>query len=923
MTSRKIIGAALLAAAASSAWGYQVRTTFQSNGLLEGDGFQTVTVEVEREVSDDPSLCIVDVPVTAQGFSQPPPDAATPGVDFQTTSTTLTFSVDVADTVVSQTFNVPVIDDSLQENTESFTAVIGTPAPVDCAASPAFNIDTTENFFPILDDDGNSIPFSFANEPYQVAENGGSATVTLHRIGGTAGPLVVYYQAVDGTAVDGTDYTGVNGSVTWADGDGADKTFTVPILDDTAVEGNESVLIRAGTDSDFVAFVQTTLNIVDDDGGGPQFAFANAPYQIAENGGSAAVTVSRQGGTAGALTVFYRTTDGTAAAGSDYQAVTGNVTWADGDGADKTFTVPIVDDAVTEPDETVLLDASTDAGFASSIQATLTITNDDVTTTGFSVASASTTEADGQVVLTLVRAGDTAGVVTVDYATADGTAVAGQDYVAAAGTVTWADGDGADKTVSVQILPDTNQEQAEDFVVKLSNITGSAQLGSNSSITVTIDASGTREIAGIANLSPNQAALAGWFDQTCPRLNDLPSPSSEQQELSTVCNLLTSPDTDDDTVRRALDAINPEELLVSTFDALRLTALQHGNISQRLNALRNGATGLSLVDLNLDIGGQQIAGRALQEMFDKLVGGGASGDDDAWGRWGGFVNGRISSGDQKRSDHEAGFDFDLYSVTTGVDYRLQQNFIVGVSASFGSVNTDFTGGGGGLDIDNWDTAGYLTYYKEDSFYLDALVTYGGNDYDSRRTVSLVTPTGNVDRVGRGKTDGKQYSLGFGTGWDLNHGGFTFGPHFGGYYFNVKVDGFSETGAGGLDVHVNDQSSTSMTLNGGGHFSYAWLTDWGVLVPNARVDWVHEFENNRETLAFNFVNDPFAGDPNNPSPTITLQSNRPDPNYLIWSVGVSAQFIYGLSGFVDYQAYSGYGGINMSEWSFGGRWEKTF
>lgn len=806
------MGAVLLTAAASSAWGYQVRTTFQPNALKEGDGFQTVTVEVQREQNDDPAACLMDVTVSARGFTQPPADAATPNVDFTPTTTTLSFTVGSADTVVSQTFNVPVIDDTLQEPTEYFTAVADSATPTDCAPSAVITLDTFENFFPIVDDDGSSVQFSFANAPYQVAENGGSATVTLHREGSTTGPLTVAYQTADGTALAGADYQPVNGSVTWADGDGADKTFTVPIIDDTAKEGDETVLIRASTDSDFVTFSQADLTIID---------------------------------------------------------------------------------------------------------------NEVTTTTGFSVTTASATEDDGQVVLTLVRGGDTAGAVSVDYATADGTAVAGQDYVASAGTVTWADGDGADKTVAIQIIQDTTQEPAEDFVVNLSNVTGFARL-SNNAITITIDASdNTREIAGIANLSPNQFVLARWFDQTCPRLRTLQSPTADQQDLTAVCDLLTAAGTDDATVKKALDAVNPEELLVSTFNALRLTALQHGNLSQRLNALRNGATGLSLENLNVQVGDQQIAGRALQEIFDKLVGGGASADEPVWGRWGGFVNGRISAGKQHRSDYEAGFDFDLYSVTTGVDYRVRPNFIIGLSVGMGSVSADFTGESGGLKIDNWDTAAYLTYYRKDTFYLDALATYGGNDYDSRRPVSFSAPGGSVDRVGRGKTDGTQYSFGFGTGWDFHHAGLTFGPHVGGYYFNVDVDGFAETGAGGLDIRVNDQSTTSVTLNGGGQISYAWLTGFGVLVPNAKLDWVHEFQNNRETLAFSFVNDPYAGDPNNPSPAITLKSNRPNPNYLVWSAGLSAQFIYGLSGFVNYQAYTGYGDISMAEWSFGARWEKTF
>jgi hypothetical protein len=106
-------------------------------------------------------------------------------------------------------------------------------------------------------------------------------------------------------------------------------------------------------------------------------------------------------------------------------------------------------------------------------------------------------------------------------------------------------------------------------------------------------------------------------------------------------------------------------------------------------------------------------------------------------------------------------------------------------------------------------------------------------------------------------------------------------------------------------------------------SYAVLTDWGVLVPNARFDWVREFEDGNESLSYAFVNDPYADDPDDPSPTITLRSDRPDSSYFILSAGVSVQFIYGLSGFVNYQTYTGYSDFTIDEWNLGVRWEKTF
>ena len=152
---------------------------------------------------------------------------------------------------------------------------------------------------------------------------------------------------------------------------------------------------------------------------------------------------------------------------------------------------------------------------------------------------------------------------------------------------------------------------------------------------------------------------------------------------------------------------------------------------------------------------------------------------------------------------------------------------------------------------------------------------------------------------------------------------TYGPHFGGYYFNVGADAFTERGSSGLELRVDEQRSESLTANLGGHISYAINTDWGVLVPNARYDWVHEFKDNRETLSFSFLHDPFTNDPNSPSPGIKIETDRPDSNYFIWSVGVHVQLIYGISGFVDYKSFTGYDNVTLNEVTGGVRWERTW
>jgi len=103
--------------------------------------------------------------------------------------------------------------------------------------------------------------------------------------------------------------------------------------------------------------------------------FGASGTTVNENGGQATITVTRTGGSSGAVSVNYATSNGSATAGSDYTARSGMLSWSAGETAAKTFTVPVTDDAAVEPNETVTLTLSSPTGGASlGIPSTATLT---------------------------------------------------------------------------------------------------------------------------------------------------------------------------------------------------------------------------------------------------------------------------------------------------------------------------------------------------------------------------------------------------------------------------------------------------------------------------------------------------------------------------------------------------------------------
>jgi hypothetical protein len=118
--------------------------------------------------------------------------------------------------------------------------------------------------------------------------------------------------------------------------------------------------------------------------------FNTNAFTVAENGATATISVTRAGGTTGAVSVQYATANNTATAGTDYTSASGTLNWADGDSNPKTFTVAITDDNAVEGPETVNLALSFATGGAtlgSPATAVLTINDNDIAAPGITLSA--------------------------------------------------------------------------------------------------------------------------------------------------------------------------------------------------------------------------------------------------------------------------------------------------------------------------------------------------------------------------------------------------------------------------------------------------------------------------------------------------------------------------------------------------------
>jgi uncharacterized protein len=246
--------------------------------------------------------------------------------------------------------------------------------------------------------------------------------------------------------------------------------------------------------------------------GGGTLSIDNAAVYEGDAGNTPiSFTVTRAGGSTGVATADYTISFGSGnfdAGVDDFavgQLLTGSVSFADGE-TTQTIVLNIDGDVGPEGDEdfTVTLSNASGAALADAA-ATGTIVNDDGPPPLVTVGDVSVTELDSGTSLmtfTVTRTGGTH-AFSVDYDTADGTATAGQDYVATSGTLDFAV-DEMSQTVSVTINGDTDPELSETLQLVLSNATSPALIGDDTGIGTILadDVVFIHQIQGTSYFSP-------------------------------------------------------------------------------------------------------------------------------------------------------------------------------------------------------------------------------------------------------------------------------------------------------------------------------------------------------------------------------------------------------------------------------------
>ncbi|MFK7958110.1 MAG: autotransporter outer membrane beta-barrel domain-containing protein [Lysobacterales bacterium] len=293
-----------------------------------------------------------------------------------------------------------------------------------------------------------------------------------------------------------------------------------------------------------------------------------------------------------------------------------------------------------------------------------------------------------------------------------------------------------------------------------------------------------------------------------------------------------------------------------------------------------------------------------------------------FGAWSILANARLGNRDRDASDFENGFSEDVRAFDLGLDYRINDQWVIGAVATFENADADFDGQAGELDADSQALTTLVSGTFGNGWWAQGYLGYRALEYDATRNISyqLVvnadTPQEaefNVADLATGSTDGDQLIAGIGFGKTLAQGAWSLTPQLALDVVDTDIDAYAELSGNGLAQRFSSQSVRSLSVSGGMQVARSISMNFGVLQPFGRLTWQHEFDNDARELTSSFVSDT-AGT------TISYATQSPDRNFGELAIGVTMVLADGKSAYIGYRHLLSHTFLDDGQLQIGGRFE---
>ncbi|MGH9380031.1 MAG: autotransporter outer membrane beta-barrel domain-containing protein [Thermoanaerobaculia bacterium] len=398
-------------------------------------------------------------------------------------------------------------------------------------------------------------------------------------------------------------------------------------------------------------------------------------------------------------------------------------------------------------------------------------------------------------------------------------------------------------------------------------------------------------IAVLANVVGAQAqepsSVEGVLDSIC---------SSPPEEFVAFCAFFSGlEDSDRDEV---VEQITPRENVTQGNLLINLPQTGYREVGRRLAALRTGVRAVAgrTVSWSPDRREVRIASTlpALFAAQEPTTGPGPGIDEpfEEAPRWGLFASGRHATVDKDGTLIEEGYYTRNVGGTVGLDRRFGDDAVLGAAVAYQSVDLDLSGDGGGIDADGFNVTAFASR-TSDAGYLQGVLGYGTLDFDLTRHVDLPVPfLGETRYTVQGGADGDQLMADLMGGWEHVFGASTVELFGRASLVDANVDGDAEGGEVPFALAIGDQSIRSLLSELGIDWSRAVSVAWGVVQPQLRAGWIHEFDDDERQIPGQFVGDPLDRE-------FGVPTDEPDRDYFNLAVGLTLTGYRGWSFFATY------------------------
>jgi outer membrane lipase/esterase len=275
-------------------------------------------------------------------------------------------------------------------------------------------------------------------------------------------------------------------------------------------------------------------------------------------------------------------------------------------------------------------------------------------------------------------------------------------------------------------------------------------------------------------------------------------------------------------------------------------------------------------------------------------------------RWGLYADGGMAFGNQGSSINQTGYNFTLGGCTLGADYRLRDNLLIGLATGYSNTGAAFFGSKGNVNANTLPVNAYAAYFGG-ALYAYGSLGYALNLYDLSRALSF----NGIGRRAASSTTGNQFNLYGETGYDLKLNRFILTPSATLSFSALWVGGFTENGAGSLNLKVGSQSAASAQTGLGARLTVPLKLGSMQVAPQAYAFYQHEFADGSRGINASLSQGGSA---------LTYKTDAAKRNFALVGASVTARLKSNLYAQANFNAEIGRGNSQAQAFNAGLRYE---